>query len=441
MTTFKRFRARDPEDPERYLMPIAHQRALQLSESLFTLLAGGWGAGKTVALLAFCEWMLFTNPGCLGIVIEPDYKKVRDFIDNKFKVAFRDYIIGESRMDSMIFLEGGRRVLYVSGHKLETLEQFQAAWLAADEVGLMKADLMPRAAARVRDPRAVRRRIGFVGTPHWGWLADAFDGRNDAQRKIIHVSTTDNPYLDQAYLDGLYDTCPGTMAEAYIHGHFVPPGGTVYGEYDPKIHHVKWKYDPKYPVGASIDWGSRTPHVLFFQIVPENTKLSTGKITTHESAIVFDELYPDGRITRIRTDDLCDQIVDKKYPLSKVCVDPTGFAQIEISHERLRVPINFIRRSKRVKVTVGIEHVSRMLRPYRGEPRLYFADSLAQATNPRAVCNAIRSYSYGKDEEGRPLREEPQQDGVSEHATSGLRYIAINYFPAVRPKAGVRSMA
>jgi len=231
------------------------------------------------------------------------------------------------------------------------------------------------------------------------------------------------------------------MADAFVYGKFVAPGGSIYGEYSAQTHVIDWKYDPKFETGASIDWGSRTPHVLFFQIAPKGTKLSNGTLLPYDAAVIFDELIPDGRVTRIRTDDLLDEIIDRGYRLSKVCVDPTGFAQIEIANQRIAAPINFIRKSIRVKVTVGIEHVSRMLKPFRGPPMLYFARDLSLKKEPRAVCNAIRSYSYKQDITGKPLSEEPNQDGVSEHATSCLRYIAINYFPAVRPATGVRSIA
>jgi len=444
VTTWKKLRARDPREPDKFLLPQSQQQLdFQRSRSMYTLLAGGWGAGKSYAGLLFIEWSMAMNPGAEGIIIEPDWLKVLDFIDYKFKPAFRDYIIYDSRGTRTIFLEGGRKVRYLSGHQLDKLEQYQAAWLFADEVGLMKSALMPRAAARTRDPMRPPhlRRIGFAGTPHWGWLADAFDGRNDIDRRIIHTSSFDNPRLDNRALHAMLDSCPASMAKAYVHGHFCPPGGAVYGEIDPKVHLVDWQYQKHFETGVSVDWGSRSPHILFFQIIPPRTKLSNGTITDRESAVVFDEIILDGRTARIRTDDLLDEIAARRYQLKRACVDPTGFAQIEIASERLGIPINFIRRSKRVKVTVGIEHVSRMLRPYFGAPLLYFASSLAGNSNPRAVWNAMKSYSFKKDEDGKPLSEDPDQSTPAEHATSCVRYIAINYFPAVRPATGVRSIA
>jgi hypothetical protein len=413
-----------------------HQLEFQRTRSAFTLLAAGWGAGKSYAGLLFIEWSLAMNPGALGIIIEPDYKKVRDFINNKFRVAFRDYIIGESVQDSIIFMKGGRRVLYMSGHKLEAMEQYQAAWLFADEVGLMKSALMPRAAARTRDTQRppTLRRIGFAGTPHWGWLADTFDGRDDLSRRIIHASSFDNPRMDNRALQVMLESTPASLAEAYVFGHFTPPGGAIYGELESKTHLIEWTYKPHLETGVSIDWGSRNPHVLFFQLIPKGYKLSNGIVTEHQSAVVFDEIILDGRVTRIRTDDLCDAITDRKYNLTRACVDPTGYAQIEISAARLGVPINFIRKSKRVKVTVGIEHVSRMLRPFAGKPLLFFASKLAGTDNPRSVWNGMKAYSFKEDKDGEPLSEEPDQKKAAEHATSCVRYIAINYFPLVRYK-------
>jgi hypothetical protein len=446
---YKLYHARNPKNTAVPLVVEPYQQEFRMSDSKVTFLAGGWGAGKSTAGLGWIEWAMHQAPGCDGIIIEPDHKKVRDFVNNKFRPAFAPYITGESRQDTEIYLDGGRRVIYLSGHQLEMLEQYEAAWLFADEVGLMKSELLPRALARVRDPRVKTRRIGFAGTPHWGWLAKDFDGRNDQNRRIIHVSSHDNPHLTPDYLDGLYDGCPASMAEAYIQGRFVPPGGSVYPEFDEGRHAIPWTHTPALQTGVAIDWSARSPHVLFVQILPEGYMMPSGRPLLRKGMVIFDELYPDGTKTPVRTDALCDLILAKNIKLDFAVADPAGLGteassgidQMQIARGRLGLQIRYTRSQVKRNVRNGVEHVTRMLAPIQGDPSLYVAESLTAAKDPRAVVRAFHAYSYPKDRDGKPMNEEPVKDGVVDHAMDCVRYLAVNLFPVARLTPGVRSIA
>ncbi len=170
---------------------------------------------------------------------------------------------------------------------------------------------------------------------------------------------------------------------------------------------------------------------------------------TRRGFVVFDELYPDGSKTPVRTDALCDLILAKNYKLDFAVADPAGLGteassgvdQMQIARGRLRLPIRYTRSAVKRNVRNGIEHVTRMLAPIQGEPALYVAEQLTEARNPRSVCRSFRAYSYDKDKEGKPLNEDPLKDGITDHSMDCVRYLAVNLFPVARLTPGVRSIA
>ncbi len=435
---------RDPKDQSKTLGSLDSQDRFAYSDSFITYMAGGWGAGKSHGLLKYIEVSTFANPGCPGILIEPDYKMLRDFVNNKLRPAAKHLIVDESKQDNTIFMERGIRIIYLSGHNLDKLEQYEAAWLVGDEVALMGADLLHRSVARVRDPKAGHPRIGYAGTPHYGWLKEEFAGRNNANRRIIHVRTLDNPFLTKEAIDSMLANVPASLQKAYIEGQFVPPGGQVYPELDRNVHVIPWNPDSRLKTVAVIDWAYRTPHVLIAQMLPKGYELR-GKMLPNGGAVVVAELYPEN----IRTEDLCKRTKQLGYQIHEACADPagegkdasSGMDQIQIAKKILGVPIKYTNNARLRLIRNGIEHVGRALMPASGVPMLYFSEQVAEAKHGRAVVNAMEAYSYPQDKDGKPVSNEPIKDGIVDHACDCVRYLVINHFPVIRLQSRVRSIA
>lgn len=428
---------------------LKHQEEFAYSKSMNTYLAAGWMGGKTRALLEFFAVSMKGNPGCQFGFIEPDFRLARQFVNNKFIPFFRKNIVGESRQDNEIHLVGNRKFIWISGHNLEKLEQYEFAAMGGDEVALMSGELVLRCAARVRSPKAKRLRIGYVGTPHYGWLKEAFDGKNDSMHRIIHASTLDNHHVPKEAVENLLINCPAKQRRAYIDGYFVPPGGNVYSEFDESVHVIDWQFRADLETGCAIDWSPFTPAVLFVQKLPCGFVLGNRKLE-NGGMVIFDELHPDGtNFGGLTTERLCLLIKAKNYPLHFAVVDPAGKGtqatsgtnEIAIARQHLNTRIVFTEAKHLRLIQNGIEHVQRMLAPIKGDPMLYFSSKLLVTKEPRAVLNAIRSYAYPKAKDGEPLDNDPVKDGISDHSCDCVRYLAINFFPVVRLQTRVRSIA
>lgn len=387
------------------------------------------------------------NPGCPGGFIEPDYKMCRDFVYNKIFPSMRDFITGESVRDSLIYLKDGGSIRWFSGHNLDKLEQYDLAWLAGDEVGLMKGELVLKAAGRLRGGPAPF--ASFVGVAHYGWLKDKFEGKNDKFHKILHMSTMDNPYTSKIFKENLLANCPARLRPMYVDGQFVPPGGAVYAEFDESIHVVDWQFRTDLQTGCAVDFSPFHPCVLYVQMLPKGFQLGNRKLV-NGGMIIFDELHPDGSsFGGLTTERLGMLAKSKNYPLHFCCPDPAGKGtqatsgtnEIAILSQILNTRMVFTTNPKLRLIENGIEHVQRMLAPLVGEPMLFFSSQLLNNHDPKAVLNAIRAYAYPKSKDGKPMDTEPVKDGISDDPMDCVRYLAINFFPVVRLQARVRSIA
>ena len=244
--------------------------------------------------------------------------------------------------------------------------------------------------------------------------------------------------------------CPARLRRAYIDGYFVPPGGSVYPEFDEGNHVKDWDFRQEMETGVLIDWSPRNPCALFVQILPSvaqfNRTDAANAKTSLSGAIVFDELHPDGRDSAITTEKLCSLIRAKGYPLHWAICDPAGKGveatsgtnQIAIARQMLNTRIVYTEKAELRRLQNGIDMVKAMLDPLAGPPRLYFARNLMADHRPRSVINAIRAYSYPKAEDGKPMSAEPVKDGISDHAMDCIRYLVINKFPVARMAPRVR---
>ncbi len=452
---------RDPNNPDKPLNPLDHQREFSFSKAMNTFLAGGWGSAKTTGGLWWIAVSMACNPGLPGIIAQPTYMLLKEFVQTDFEPAFRPYISKIIAGGRLIIMKDGTRIIGLSYDRLDLFEKHTVAWGYADEAALGKPLLFTKLTARVRHPNARRLRIGYSGTPHYGWMKDAFEGRDDQDRRIIHAKTTDNIHATKKFLTNLYQNCPARMRRAYIDGQFVAPGGTVYPEFDPETHVIDWEVNTDWPIVPAIDWSARTPAVVFVQLVPEHGHVNGIPMRLLEpahkwaAAIVFDEMVPDGSVVAYSTPRLCDDILDRRYPLTEFIADPagknaqdtSGLDNIRIAKKALGVPWRKRMDAAARLVVNGVDHIKNLLEPHDGIPRLYFArdmceraQTLALHLKARASINAFAGYSYPAEKDG-ALVSIPVKDNITDHFNDALRYAIVYYFPAARLLMRVRNTA
>lgn len=456
------------------MQPMWYQLDFALSRSFATGFFGGWGGGKSYGgLVASAISSQLSAPNSAGIVMQPSFPMMSEWLNEQFLPAFAKIIVHHAVGQRCIYLPGDRRIYYKSGYDPTAIQMTNASWVYVDEPHLMGPEVWKHLVARARDARS-KPRILLTTLPRVGWLSEVFDhveyrtGEGTPDYRAIHVETGWNKYLDPGYVQHLKGSCPRRMWRAYLGGQFVPLGGSVYPEYNPAVHAIPYTYRShvelpsgvkvRAPVTLAIDYSPRNPHILFIQrmpagvLLPRNVK-GPPLETTKEVDIVIDELYPDGMYQAWSTERLCSFALaharKRGYDCDEVVQDVAGNAvqsssgesDAAIARRVLGLPVLGCVQG----ITAGTAHVKLALEPLVGHPTLFLArahlvdkpfDSDEKRIG-RSLHRALQAYSYSS--EARPGQEAlPVKDGVSDHACDCVRYHVYYHRRNDRLSADVR---
>ena len=246
--------------------------AFHSSTAFCRVFVAGYGGGKTHALVAEASFLAVENLGCTGLVVVPTYPLADDVFRPAWEswltscglIEGRDWTLNQVKFRYDIWggaKRGGATVLVRTGEHPKRLVGSTVAWAAIDEVALMPRLVYTNVRARVRDPRAKRRALVLVGTPDIGSWLKSFHAEEAPDVEWFRGRTSENPWLDQAYLDGLMGSMDALAAKVYLDGEFVSLSGSAYrsfvrAEY-PTGNLRKWTYDPARPVYLTLDNNKR----------------------------------------------------------------------------------------------------------------------------------------------------------------------------------------
>ena len=270
----------------------------------------------------------------------------------------------------------------------------------------------------------------MTSTPRgYNWLFDLYErGQDDdfPEWESWQHPSHESPY----FKDDIKELKRTLTLETYLQEYesqFTSFTGKVY----PFIHstHVVpgLKYDPKLETFISIDFGFRMPAVGFYNV----KRNKEGKDTIYQ----FDEICHE---ENIKTEDLIDKILQKKYKVDAYYGDPAGGgvqSQSGISEIQ-----QFARRGIFVRtrsdtasrnVVNGVNHVRSWFEDANGDAHFFVSDKC------KGSIKSYDNYRYPEKKEDQRIKEEPLKDGRSDHMNDATRYLCVNVFPIKRNIAGV----
>jgi len=221
---------------------LPHQFALIKDTTTKILgLVSGFGAGKTFAVARKAVMLAMVNPGCDGIVTEPNFPLLTQILIPELKTSLGYFNIPyEFKSGESIFyctIKGKEtRIIAKSMEGYERLIGINAAWVVMDEFDTAKAELAYNAYIKLLGRIRVGnvRQMVIVSTPE-GYRAmyRIFVEEMGEGKKLIRAKTTDNYHLPQDYIDTMRTQYPAELIEAYLNGEFTNlTSGTVYTQYD-----------------------------------------------------------------------------------------------------------------------------------------------------------------------------------------------------------------
>ena len=258
---------------------LVHQYKFVSSESLFPALVGGFGCGKTEALLFRALRLIMKNgphfkKHMLGpyiiAVYEPTYDLVVSILHPRFESLLELYNIPYvlNKTEKTITLPSlNSKIMLRTMENPEKIVGYETADAIIDEL-----DTLPEEKAEEVFTRIVsRNRLNKFGdensvavctTPEgfrfvykmWK-LKDIKPPLKGDDFELIQGKTEDNIYLPKSYIDSLKSQYPASKLKAYLNGEFVNLKGlTVYDSFDRELNNSKEKILPGETLHIGMDF-------------------------------------------------------------------------------------------------------------------------------------------------------------------------------------------
>ncbi len=324
------------------------------------LFLAGVGAGKTLTGVHESVFLAQDNPDCDGCITSPTYPMLRDVIMPLWEEWIPHYLYTWKKADQVILWHPtGRRIFLRSADRPGRISGLNLAWAWLDEATqLLKADVWNILRARLRDPRARRKRLFTTTTPMGNnWLIREFR----RQGGIIRARTADNDSLDPEFEIGLRARFGEEYAAQYLDAMVLELQGLAW----PIQHrvHCDWKMAwarkrIQHYFGA-VDWGYANPAALL-----------VGGVDYDGRWYLVDEWYKRGRIHG----DIAAEAkrLTDKWDVSRWWADD---AEPEACRHLSEAGVDWEAADK--SVVDGVQHVRSHVNVRRdGEPRIYVHERL-----------------------------------------------------------------
>ena len=274
----------------------------------------GFGAGKTVGLVAKATIIAAMNIGNVSALFEPTHAMLIDILVRTCNELFDQWQIPFSYRASPLpsftleFEEGTHTILL---RTMLTYQRLRGQNLCA--VGFDEADTIPkRDAESAMNMALARLRSGNVQqfyattTPEGhGWAFETFKKDPKPDTNLIQAKTEDNKYLPEGFIESLKANYPDQLIKAYLNGEFVNlTMSAVYDRFDRNIHVCNQL--PSYN-NEILRVG------LDFNI--QNTNCVIG-VRDGNKLVIIDE------ITKMHDTDAISQELLRRYPNQKILVYP-----------------------------------------------------------------------------------------------------------------------
>jgi hypothetical protein len=244
-------------------VPHRHQRRFHSLPHREALFLGGVGAGKTLTGVHESVFLAQDNPLCDGCITSPTYPMLRDVIIPLWEEWVPEHLYTWKKSDQcFLWHPTGRKIFLRSADRPGRISGLNLAWAWLDEATqLLKPDVWNILRARIRDPRAQRRRLFTTTTPMgYNWLIKEFRH----QGGVIRARTADNISLADDFESGLRAKFGREYAAQYLDALILELQGLAW-PIQPRVHSdwsLAWARRRCHSFFGAVDWGHAKPAAL-----------------------------------------------------------------------------------------------------------------------------------------------------------------------------------
>jgi hypothetical protein len=190
----------------------------------FIMMFGGYGSGKTHALVLKMFQLAKLNPGLPGGMCCPDYGMFyRDVMPIIEQICAENNIIIEEHKGKpkYLYIPELKVKIYIfhGADKGKSIRGPNLAWILLNEVTLLDWETAKACFSRVRLKAARVLQVAGSGTPEdFNWCYDKFIDKPIRNSKVIYADSRKNAFTEDGYIDMLIDSYDADSAKQYVGG-------------------------------------------------------------------------------------------------------------------------------------------------------------------------------------------------------------------------------
>jgi len=222
--------------------PTVPQDRFIFSEAKYPAFVGGFGSGKTEALIVRSLIGKIRSPKTDRAFYEPTYDLIRMIAWPRFEELLSDLGIPYRLTKSphnVLDIEGYGRIIFRSMDTPSRIIGYEVGDSDVDELDTLKAsnaaDVWRRILSRNRQKKPAGANTAAVATTPEGFrfVYNTWEEKSVPGYELIRAPTASNPHLPDDYIDSLRDIYPPHLLDAYLEGQFVNlTTGTIYIGFD-----------------------------------------------------------------------------------------------------------------------------------------------------------------------------------------------------------------
>ena len=224
------------------------QSEFAVSTEKWPAFVGGYGAGKSEALITRVLLLLLINPkGPVGY-FAPTFDLIRLIAWPRFLAKCDEWGLKATlnKSENTLTLKRGGRVIFRTMEDPKRIVGYELADAAIDELDTLKEDHAEEAwrainsRCRLKKPNGEPNTVAVATTPEGFklvyrlWEEDPKPGF-----KLYRAPTSSNPFVPPGYVEQLRAQYPPHLLKAYLEGLFTNlVSGSVYPDFDRKLNHT-----------------------------------------------------------------------------------------------------------------------------------------------------------------------------------------------------------
>lgn len=286
------------------------QEEFVFSDANFPLFVGGFGAGKSEALIKRSIMLKLKYPHLNQGYFAPTFDLIRLIAWDRYQSILNEWGIPfkANKSDRVIQVMGLGGIIFRSMENPDGIVGFEIADAVIDELDTLKIDHATNAWNKVIARGRQFKPDGMANTTAVGTTPEGFrfcydrwvrQGGGDYQ--LYRAPTASNPFLPPSYIQSLRDTYPPQLLSAYLEGEFVNlVAGGVYPEFSRVLNCSDATVQSREPIHIGMDFNVLKMAAVVFVIrdgLPIAVDELTGVRDTPQMIELIKERYSDHHIT------------------------------------------------------------------------------------------------------------------------------------------------